>query len=106
MRDLEGQVAIVTGGGTGIGRAAARELAAAGARVLVAGRRPGPLADTVADIERSGGSALTRPADLADPRQAAELARFALERLGRVDLVVHNAGVSSRVRNIRWVEIG
>jgi NADP-dependent 3-hydroxy acid dehydrogenase YdfG len=105
MRNLEGQGAIVTGGGTGIGRAAAVQLAAEGARVLVAGRRSGPLAETVAEIERAGGSALARPADLGDAGQAAELGRFALERLGRVDLVVHNAGLSSRVRNVRWVGI-
>jgi NAD(P)-dependent dehydrogenase (short-subunit alcohol dehydrogenase family) len=100
---LDGQVAIVTGAGSGIGRATALMLAAEGATVVVAGRRPAPLETLVDEIARAGGRADARAADVGDPDQAEALAHFALERHGRVNILVNNAGSSSRVRNIRWV---
>jgi NADP-dependent 3-hydroxy acid dehydrogenase YdfG len=103
MGKLGGQVAVVTGAGSGIGRATALLLAAEGATVVAAGRRRTPLDALVAEIARAGGRADARTADVGDPEQAAALARFALERHGRVDILVNNAGSSSRVRNIRWV---
>jgi NAD(P)-dependent dehydrogenase (short-subunit alcohol dehydrogenase family) len=103
MGKLDGQVAVVTGAGSGIGRATALLLAAEGATVVAAGRRPAPLAILVAEIARAGGRADARTADVGDPDQATALARFALERHGRVDVLVNNAGSSSRVRNVRWV---
>jgi NADP-dependent 3-hydroxy acid dehydrogenase YdfG len=103
MGKLDGQVAIVTGAGSGIGRATARMLAAEGARVVVAGRRKPPLDAVVTEIEKAGGSAAAREVDVADPEQAVGLVRWTLEQCGRVDVLVNNAGHSSRVRNIRWV---
>jgi NAD(P)-dependent dehydrogenase (short-subunit alcohol dehydrogenase family) len=103
MGKLDGQVAIVTGGGSGIGRATALMLAAEGAQVVIAGRRKPPLDTVVGEIEKAGGSAAARQADVADPEQAVGLARWTLERYGRVDVLVNNAGHSSRIRNIRWV---
>jgi NADP-dependent 3-hydroxy acid dehydrogenase YdfG len=103
MGRLDGQVAIVTGAGSGIGRAAALMLAAEGATVVAVGRRPAPLDALVAEIARRGGRADARTADVGDPDQAVRLARAAVERHGRVDILVNNAGSSSRVRNIRWV---
>jgi NADP-dependent 3-hydroxy acid dehydrogenase YdfG len=100
---LDGQVAIVTGAGSGIGHATARMLAAEGAAVVVIGRRRAPLEALVAQIARAGGRADSRTADVGKPAEAAALARFAIERYGRVDILVNNAGSSSRVRNIRWV---
>jgi NADP-dependent 3-hydroxy acid dehydrogenase YdfG len=100
---LDGQVAIVTGAGSGIGRATASMLAAEGASVVITGRRQAPLDALVAEIARAGGRVDARTADVGKPEEAAALARWTIERHGRVDILVNNAGSSSRVRNIRWV---
>src|SRR5437016_13149873 len=103
MGRLHGRVAIVTGGGSGIGRATARMLAAEGAHVIVAGRRREPLAAVVAEIEQAGGRAAAKSCDLEATAQAGELATWTLATCGRVDILVNNAGHSSRVRSVRWV---
>ena len=103
MGRLDGQVAIVTGGGSGIGRETAKMLAAEGAHVVVAGRRTPPLDTLVAEIGKAGGKATARQADVARHAEAVGLARFTVETLGRVDVLVNNAGHSSKARSIRWV---
>jgi len=100
---LDGQVAIMTGGGTGIGRAAALMLAAEGARVVVAGRRKAPLDQVVGEIDRAGGHAVARPCDVEKPAAARGLAEWTVAQYGRTDILVNNAGHSSKARNIRWV---
>jgi len=105
MKRLEGQVAIVTGAGTGIGACAAQMLAAEGARVVICGRRRPPLDEVVASIEKAGGQAVAQRADVAKPAECAALVRFALERFERVDILVNNAGHSSQVRNVRYVDL-
>jgi NAD(P)-dependent dehydrogenase (short-subunit alcohol dehydrogenase family) len=92
--DLDDQVALVTGGGRGIGRAFAQTLAAAGAKVAVAARSEDELARTVALVEEAGGQALAVPLDVTDQR-AVEQAVARIERqLGPLALLVNNAGVS------------
>jgi citronellol/citronellal dehydrogenase len=86
---LAGRVAIVTGGGTNLGRAAATELAACGAEVVIAGRRPEVLDEAAAAI---GERCCTAPGDIREPDQAAAIVETALERHGRLDLLVNNAG--------------
>lgn len=103
MGRLDGRVAIVTGGGTGIGRETARMLAAEGAAVVVAGRRREPLEAVAREIEAAGGCAVARQADVARHEEAVALGRWTVDTLGRVDVLVNNAGHSSRVRSIRWV---
>jgi citronellol/citronellal dehydrogenase len=87
---LDGQVAIVTGGGSGLGRASALELAALGARVVVCGRRPEPLEETAAAAD--GGRVEAQPCDIREEDQVDALVSGVLERHGRIDLLVNNAG--------------
>lgn len=103
---LAGRVALVTGGGSGIGRAAARRLAAAGARVGVLGRTPDELVSACRDIEADGGEAFVLTADVAD--EAAM--RHAFDELrerggGRLDVVVANAGVNGVWAGLEELEV-
>ena len=90
--DLTGQVALVTGGGRGLGRAFAIALAKAGVRVAVTGRTAEPLAETVELIERAGGQALAVPGDVSEPEAVAHVVRTAESQVGLVDILVNNAG--------------
>jgi len=87
-----GLVALVTGGGTGIGRATAQELARTGARVAVCGRRVEPLEAVRAELEAAGAECLAVPADVREPDQVEALVERTLTRFGRIDLLVNNAG--------------
>jgi NAD(P)-dependent dehydrogenase (short-subunit alcohol dehydrogenase family) len=88
---FEGRTAVVTGGGSGLGRAMALELARAGAAVVVAGRREEPLAETVSLVEEGGGQALAQPTDVREPDAVDALMAAAVERFGRIDVLVNNA---------------
>jgi NAD(P)-dependent dehydrogenase (short-subunit alcohol dehydrogenase family) len=88
---FEGGTAIVTGGGSGLGRAMALEFARLGAGVVVAGRREEPLAETVALVEQRGGQAHAQPTDVREPEAVDDLVAAAVERFGRVDVLVNNA---------------
>jgi len=87
-----GRVAVVTGGGTGIGRAAARELAGSGARVLICGRRAEPLARVRDEIAADGGTCAVLAADVREPGAADAIVGAALDRFGALDVLVNNAG--------------
>ncbi|MFF5531533.1 SDR family NAD(P)-dependent oxidoreductase [Streptomyces cinerochromogenes] len=88
-----GRTALVTGAGSGIGRAVALAFAAEGAHVVAAGRRPEPLAETVRLIEEQGGKALAVSADVSRAADAEALVRAAVEHFGSLDVAVNNAGV-------------
>ena len=87
-----GRVALVTGGGTGIGRATALELAATGAAVIVCGRRAEPLHAVAAEITANDGACLAVPADIREADQVTRVLDAAIERFGHIDVLVNNAG--------------
>lgn len=95
---LENQVVIVTGASSGMGRATAIAAAEAGARVVLAARRRDALDDTRAAIADAGGSALAVPCDVTDPSAVHHLVEAALGISGRLDALVHAAGLNIRDR--------
>jgi len=99
MQNLEGQVAWITGAGTGIGESAALKLAEAGCTVVVSGRRPEPLEALVARIAGTGGSASAEPLDVADKDAVAATVERILEAHGRIDVAVFSAGINVPERN-------
>ena len=97
---LDGRVALVTGAGTGIGRATSLALAAAGAQVALLGRRREPLDEVAAAIDGLGGRALACPVDVTDAAAVEAAARRAAKALGTIDVAVAAAGVNA------WADIG
>jgi short-subunit dehydrogenase len=86
-------VALITGASRGIGAATARELARRGYALALAARSAGPLATLAAELSRGGTLALPIPTDLGSPDELQRLARLALAHFGRVDALIHNAGI-------------
>jgi NAD(P)-dependent dehydrogenase (short-subunit alcohol dehydrogenase family) len=91
---LRDKIAIVTGGGRGIGRGISVRFAAEGATVVIAQRDPTSALRTVADIETAGGQALSIPTDVSEPAQVEALVGRVLERFGRIDILINNAGLT------------
>ncbi|MDR2530682.1 MAG: SDR family oxidoreductase [Oscillospiraceae bacterium] len=94
---LEGKRAIVTGAGTGIGKACALELAKGGARVALFGRRPDPLMDVLDECLEYTDDVLAWSADVADRVSVVESVGEVVKKFGGVDILVNNAGIESRV---------
>jgi citronellol/citronellal dehydrogenase len=92
---LKDQVALVTGGGTGMGRATAIEMARCGARVAVLGRRAGPIEDCAKVIREIGGDAIAISADIRLPDQIENAMLRIEDEFGRLDILVNNAGGNS-----------
>jgi NADP-dependent 3-hydroxy acid dehydrogenase YdfG len=105
MERLAGQVAIVTGGGTGIGEATAVALAREGARVAVVGRRAEPIEALAARVTAEGGTALAFPADVTDPDAVQGLVNEVREQWGRVDVLVNSAGVNVPRRDLASLSV-
>ena len=93
----EGKVAVITGGGTGIGQGVALMLASEGAKIVLGARREGPLQDTVAQICDAGGEAAYLQTDVTIESQCEALMAFAVETYGGLDALVSNAGMYPRM---------
>jgi citronellol/citronellal dehydrogenase len=89
---LEGKVSLVTGGGTGMGRATAIEMARCGARIVVLGRRTAPIEDTAKIIREIGGNAIAISADIRMPNQIENAMLRIKDEFGQLDILVNNAG--------------
>jgi NAD(P)-dependent dehydrogenase (short-subunit alcohol dehydrogenase family) len=95
--DLTGQVAIVTGGGRGIGRAISIGLTSAGASVAVVARSEDQITETVGRIVQAGARAVAVPADVSDPEAVERMVREVEQAMGPVDLLVNNAGLAGPI---------
>ncbi len=107
---VKDRVALVTGGGTGIGRGVALALADQGIHVAVCGRRGECLEQTVAQIREHGGSGMGRPADVTNRAEVEKLVSSVVNKWGKIDILVNNAGVSGRTPmddpdDTRWLNI-
>ena len=91
--EFEGKVVLITGGGSGIGKAAAARFLDEGAKVVINGRHSGKLKDAVVELDASGARMESVAGNIADPAVGQELVRVAVERFGGVDVLVNNAGV-------------
>ncbi|HIE1389163.1 TPA: SDR family NAD(P)-dependent oxidoreductase [Pseudomonas aeruginosa] len=97
---FSGRVALVTGAGSGIGRAAALRFAREGAAVVLVGRREQPLSSVAQEIEKAGGQACVVPTDISDEAAVDALIGRVLERFGRLDFAFNNAGVLGALKPI------
>lgn len=104
MDSLKGKSVILTGAGSGIGRVTAKMLGELGANVFVVGRRENLLKESVKEIEDAGGNGAYLSADLEDGDSAANVAKEAIKAFGNIQYLVNNAGHSSKVRSMRYVE--
>jgi 3-oxoacyl-[acyl-carrier protein] reductase len=108
--DLSGQVALVTGASQGLGQAMASELAANGATVMCVARNAQKLAETVAAIEAAGGKAEAFSCDVKDGAKVDQLVDSVIEKWGRLDILINNAGITRdtllpRMSDAEWDDV-
>src|SRR3954471_21998350 len=99
---LDGRVAVITGGGTGIGRGAALVLAEHGADVVLAGRRPDPLESTAKEVMAMGRRALAVSTDVTTAEACRDLVETTLAEFGRLDVLVNCAGGAETKSTLKW----
>ncbi len=100
MGKLDGKVAIITGGGSGVGKATAAAFLAEGCRVVIAGRDQNRLNEAANELN-GGGNLIVIPADVSDPAQAKGLIDTTLATFSRLDILVNNAGTNIKERTLR-----
>jgi len=102
---LQNKVAIVTGGGVGIGKAYAQGLAQEGAKVVVADIQEAEAQKVAADIKKAGDEAIAVPVDVTSVEKTQAMAQAALQAYGRIDILVNNAGLYSALKKKTFMEI-
>lgn len=107
MPALDGRIALITGASQGIGRACAQALASAGAHVALAARSTDKLTTVAEEIRSAGGTAEIFPVDIADEASIKQCGKAVLERFGKIEILVNNAGItrdglSMRMRRADW----
>jgi NAD(P)-dependent dehydrogenase (short-subunit alcohol dehydrogenase family) len=102
---LENKIAIVTGGGRGIGKSIAKVFAAEGADLVIAARTEAPLKETAAEIEAMGRKCLAIVTDQAVPEQISSMVDRTLEKFGRVDVLVNNAGIGGPAMSVADMDL-
>ena len=100
MAGVAGKAVLITGGGSGVGRSAARLFVGAGAKVAIAGRDAKKLAQTA-----DGSDIFTNACDVTDPAAVAEFVRAVTAKLGRIDILVNNAGTNVKARRMRELSV-
>jgi NAD(P)-dependent dehydrogenase (short-subunit alcohol dehydrogenase family) len=101
---LTDRVAVITGGGTGIGRGTALVLAEHGADVVLAGRRPDPLESTAEEVRALGRQALAVSTDVTDPAECRQVVDTTLDHFGRLDILVNCAGGAETKSPMKWTD--
>ncbi|MGM9913249.1 SDR family NAD(P)-dependent oxidoreductase [Floccifex sp.] len=93
MGRLDGKVAIITGGNSGVGKVTALRFAQEGAKVVISARREGPLMEVADEIKKAGGDVLPVICDISKPEDAKKLVSETVKHFGTVDILVNNAGI-------------
>jgi NAD(P)-dependent dehydrogenase (short-subunit alcohol dehydrogenase family) len=102
---LEGKIAVITGGGRGLGKGIALTFAAEGADVVIAARNEAALKETAAEIEAMGRQCLAKVTDQSVPEQVRDLVDRTLEKFGRVDVLVNNAGIGGPALSVADMDL-
>lgn len=111
MKQLSGKVAIVTGGGYGIGKKIAIRYGEAGAKVVIAARTVEPMRETCAEVEKTGSEAIWLQTDVSQETDCARMVEQTIKSFGRVDILVNNAGIAGPTKRIteiapaEWQEV-
>ena len=95
MNRLQGKVAIVTGGNSGVGAATAKLFAAEGATVVITARREAALEEVAGEITEAGGTVMAISTDISKPEDPDRLMEAVIEKYGRIDILINNAGYGS-----------
>lgn len=104
MQSMTEKVIVVTGAGSGIGKAAAEAFSAMGAKVVLVGRRKEALEQLAASLREQGGKAWACPADITKKQEVISLVNWVNSELGPIEVLVNNAGCASNTLNARWIE--
>jgi 3-oxoacyl-[acyl-carrier protein] reductase len=102
---LKGKVVIMTGGGRGIGRAAALAMARQGADLVIAARTASEIEQVASEIQAGGHRAIDVPTDVTNPDQVKRLVDRTLEEYGQIDVLVNNAGLTGRLALVRYLSV-